>query len=155
MIGAIKRNQLTRALRIDKLTLLALEETLKIYRDEKDAFENIPTLKMISMDNNNLKRKALRLYRTIGKLKTDAFTIDRVIGSSRVGGGALPLFELPTILLRLTPGRMSANSMENLLKQSDPPIIVRVEQDKVLLDVRTIQEKELRTVAEAIRDLAK
>jgi L-seryl-tRNA(Ser) seleniumtransferase len=76
-----------------------------------------------------------------------------VEGISRVGGGALPLMDLPTRLLRLIPEKMSANFMGEWLKSCDPPIIVRVEMDSVLLDLRTIQDRELKTVAGVIKEL--
>ncbi len=74
-------------------------------------------------------------------------------GNSRAGGGALPLLELPGRLICLIPNKLSAHYMEGWLRSYDPPIIVRVENDSVLMDVRTIQEKDLRTVAQAIKDL--
>ncbi|MFH1350882.1 MAG: L-seryl-tRNA(Sec) selenium transferase [Pseudomonadota bacterium] len=154
LVDAIRKNQLSRALRIDKLTLLALEETLNIYRDEEAALREIPTLRMITQPYKSLRTKALRLSRMIGKLKTPNFIMDLVDSSSKVGGGALPLLELPSRLLCLIPKGLSASHMEEWLRSYDPPIIVRVESDRVVLDVRTIQENELKTVARAIKDLA-
>ena len=81
------------------------------------------------------------------------FKVDTVDGESKVGGGALPLMELHTCLVRLNPSEITAHQINETLKAGDPPIIVRVEQDSVLLDVRTIQEKELKVVAKAIGDL--
>jgi L-seryl-tRNA(Ser) seleniumtransferase len=66
----------------------------------------------------------------------------------------LPLLELPTRLLCLVPGNLPSQFMENWLRTYDPPVITRVEKEKVLLDIRTIQEKELKTLAQAVRDLA-
>jgi L-seryl-tRNA(Ser) seleniumtransferase len=153
LVEAIQKNQLTRALRIDKLTLLALEETLNIYRDEKSALREIPTLRMITQTYRSLKTKAKRLVKMIGRLDANNFALDLVDGDSKVGGGALPLLELPTHMLSLVPKRLSAHYMEEWLKSHNPPIIVRVEQDQVLLDVRTIQDKELKSVAQAIKEL--
>jgi len=154
LVEAIKKNQLTRALRIDKLSLLALEETLNIYRDERAAIREIPTLRMICQPYRSLKTKALRLVKMIGRLNVRNFALDLVDGSSKIGGGAFPLLELPSRLLCLIPKNLSAHHMEEWLRSYDPSIIVRVERDHVLLDVRTIQERELKTVAEAIRALA-
>ena len=152
-VEKIKKNQLNRALRIDKLTLLALEETLNIYRDERKAIDTIPTLRMICQSYEDLKAKARRILRMISAKDGNNFRVDTVDGMSKVGGGALPLMELHTRLLRLNPREMTAHRINEILKAGDPPIIVRVEQDSVLLDVRTIQEKELRTVARAISDM--
>lgn len=153
LVEKIRKNQLNRALRIDKLTLLALEETLNIYRDERKALEEVPTLRMISQPYASLKAKASRLIRRIKIKDCDNFRVDTVDGISRVGGGALPLMELHTRLLRLTPGKISARQIQEELKSLEVPVIVRVEQEKVLLDVRTIQESEIKTVAEAVNNL--
>lgn len=154
LVEAIKKNPINRAMRIDKLTLMALEETLNLYRDEKTALEKIPTLKMILQDYAAVKAKARRLSRMIGTLKGSNFTMTQVDGESKVGGGALPLFVLPSRLLCLQPGALPAHEMEAWLRSYDPPVIVRVEKDQVLLDVRTIQEGELKTMARAVRELA-
>lgn len=154
LVKAIRENQLNRAIRIDKLTLLALEETLNIYRDERAALREIPTLKMICQPYRSLKTKVQRLVRMIGRLNSRNFTLDLTDGSSMVGGGALPLQELPSPLLCLIPKKLSAHYMEEWLRSYDPPIVGRLERDRLLLDVRTIQEKELKSVALAIKGLA-
>jgi L-seryl-tRNA(Ser) seleniumtransferase len=155
LVEKIRKNQLNRALRIDKLTLAALEETLNIYRDEQTAMETIPTLNMICQSYEELKSKAVRLYRMITVKNGGSFRVDMINGASRIGGGALPLLELPTRLLRLNPVKMHAQEISEALKSFTPPIIVRVEQDSVLFDVRTIQEKELKPVAASITYLNK
>ena len=154
LVDSTRTNQLARALRIDKLTLLALEETLAIYRDEKSAIKEIPTLGMICRPYRGLKTKAQRLVKMIGRLNARNFTLDLMDGNSKVGGGAMPLQELPSRLLCLIPKELSAFNIEKWFRSFNPPIIVRVESDNVLLDVRTIQEKELKTVAQAIKELA-
>lgn len=154
LVEAIKKNQLSRALRIDKLTLLALEETLRLYRDERVAVKEIPTLRMICQSRGSLIRKADRLFKLIGRLKTGNFSIELVGGTSKVGGGALPLLELPSRLLSLIPGKLSSQAMEAWLRSYEPPVITRLERERVLLDLRTVQERELKTVARAIKDLA-
>ena len=89
----------------------------------------------------------------IGRLKTRNFSLELVDGNSRVGGGALPLLELPTRLVCLIPGELSSRFIETWLRTYDPPVIGRLEKERVLLDVRTLQERELKTVAQAIKDL--
>ena len=153
IISAIKANQLNRALRVDKLTLLALQETLYIYRDEHKAIRQIPTLKMICQSYQSLCRKAKRLFGLIGKINENNFLISLCDGLSRVGGGAMPLEEIRTRLLCISPRQLSAPYVVNLLRSSNPPIITRLEKDQVLLDVRTIQEKELNIVAKAIKNI--
>jgi L-seryl-tRNA(Ser) seleniumtransferase len=153
LVEAIKRNPVNRALRIDKLTLLALEETLRLYMDETRAVREIPTLRMICQTYRSLCTKAERLLKMIGRLKGGNFALGLEDGSSKTGGGALPLLELKSRLLCLVPAKMSAQSMEILLRSYDPPVISRVERERVLLDLRTVQERELKTVARAIRDM--
>ena len=155
LVEAIRENQLSRALRIDKLTLLALEETLNIYRDEVAAIREIPTLRMICQTYRTLRAKAQRLIRMIGNPDGARFTLDATDGNSRVGGGALPFLAMPSRLVCLIPRDLSAAAIEERLRACDPPIITRVEKDQVLLDVRTIQDKELKTVARAIREISK
>jgi len=154
LVEAVKKNQLSRALRIDKLTLLALEETLTLYRDERAAVNEIPTLEMICQSYDGLDKKAQKLTEMLTGSETENYTLVGIDGHSRIGGGALPLQELPTRLLCLTPKKMSSQEMEGWLRSYDPPIIVRIETDQVLLDMRTIQEKELKTVAQALKKLA-
>lgn len=154
LVEAIKKNQITRALRIDKFTLLALEETLRLYRDERTAVRQIPTLRMICQPYRSLKTKAQRLLKMFGRLKSENLSFELADGMSKIGGGAYPLLELPSRLLCLVPKRLSAHVMEEWLRAYEPPIITRVEKDRVLLDVRTIQDKELKTVTKAIQELA-
>jgi len=154
LVDAIKQNQLSRALRIDKLTLLALEETLRLYRDERIAVKKIPTLKMICDSYSFLEKKAEQLLQLVGEPESENFAIRLTDGNSKVGGGALPLLELPSRLICLEPKKLSAQSMERRLRASDPPIIARLEKERLLLDVRTIREKDLEIVAKAIKDLS-
>lgn len=154
LVEEIRKNQLSRALRIDKLTLFALEETLKLYRDEQVAISEIPTLKMIIQPYSELRAKARRLLRMIGHPEGERFQLELVDGSSKVGGGALPLLSMPSRLLCIRPGLLSANRIEEGLRFHEPPVIARLEKDQVLLDLRTIQDGEMRVVATAIRELA-
>jgi L-seryl-tRNA(Ser) seleniumtransferase len=154
LVDAIKKNQLSRALRIDKLTLLGLEETLRAYRDEQSATKEIPTLKMIFQSYGSLAKKAQRLLKLIGKVDKKLFSINLKDTISKVGGGSLPLLELPTRVLSIKPNGLSIKHMEEWLRSYDPPIIVRVEKERVFLDVRTIQERELKTVAKSIIEMA-
>ncbi len=154
LVKAIRENQLNRALRIDKLTLLALEETLRMYRDPRMAVKEIPTLRMICSSYESLAEKAEQLHDLIQGINTLNFSVEQMDGDSKVGGGALPLQKLKTRLVSLVPARISAQKMEEHLRQNDPPVIGRVEKDRLMLDVRTIQEKEVSTVAQAIKTLA-
>ena len=151
IISAIKTNQLARALRVDKLTILALQETLNLYRDEKKAIRQIPTLRMICQPYHRVCQRAEKLLDMIGREKNNAFSIHLCDGCSRVGGGALPLEEIRSRLLCISPKKHSATSIANFLSSYNPPIIARVLKDQVLLDARTIQEKEIIIVAQALK----
>jgi L-seryl-tRNA(Ser) seleniumtransferase len=154
IISAIKSNQLARALRVDKLTILALQETLNLYRNEKRAIRRIPTLRMICQSYQSVVRKAKKLFEMIEPIDNSAFSVSLCDGFSRVGGGAMPLEEIRSRLLCISPGKLSATYIANALSSHNPPIIARVEKDQVLLDARTIQEKEITLVAEAIKILS-
>jgi L-seryl-tRNA(Ser) seleniumtransferase len=154
LVTAIRENQLNRALRIDKLTLLALEETLRMYRDPRMAIRDIPTLRMICYSYESLVENAERLHALIRDINTENFSVELSDGYSKVGGGALPLQKLKTRLLGLVPARISAQRMEKYLRHHTPPVIARVEKDRLILDIRTIREKEFQTVAQAIQALA-
>jgi len=154
IVEAIRKNQLSRALRIDKLTLLALERTLNLYRDEKRAIQEIPTLNMVFQSFEITRKRAQQLKRMIGKIDTKNFALDYMDGPSRVGGGAMPLLEISSKLLCLIPIGVSANRLEKKLRGYDPPIIVRLEQDRILIDVRTVQDHELKILGQAIRWLS-
>jgi len=136
------------------LTLLALQETLYMYRDEEKAIGHIPTLRMICQSYQSVCRKAKKLLGLIGKRDPDNFLVSLCDGFSRIGGGAMPLEEIQSRLLCICPQKLSAPRIEKLLRSYTPPIIARLEKDQVLLDVRTIQEKELKLVAEAIRKIS-
>ncbi|SHJ82632.1 L-seryl-tRNA(Sec) selenium transferase [Paramaledivibacter caminithermalis] len=151
-IEKMKKNQLTRALRVDKMTLTALEATFRLYLDEKMALENIPTLKMLTMDIDEIKQKAEVLHRKIEqKIKT--ITAKIIPGYSQVGGGAMPLKDLPTYLISLNSKNLSAKGLEELLRKNKFPIICRINDDKVLLDVRTIKAEEFDIIAKTLNSI--
>ncbi len=153
-VEAIRKNQLNRALRIDKLTLVALEETLRLYRDKNRAVKEIPTLSMICEDYESVKKRAKKLLRFINKRQPDErFSISLQDGNSMVGGGALPLCEIKSVLVCIESKHMSETEIERFFRAQDPPIICRVEKGKVFLDIRTVQDKEIKTVASAISKL--
>ena len=155
LVEAIRDNQLNRALRIDKLTLLALEETLRMYRDPRMAVRDIPTLRMICCSYESLLENAEKLHALIRGINTENFTVEQLDGDSKVGGGALPLQKLKTRLLSLVPAKLSAQKMEERLRYNTPPVIGRVEKDRLMLDLRTIQESDFQAVARAVKDLAR
>lgn len=153
IIDSMKKHPLARALRVDKLTLAGLEATLRLYFDPDKVVEKIPTLSMILAPLSELKDKARRLKEKIEEKIGDSFEVKVEEDISRVGGGALPLEELQTIVVSVTSKKFSCQELERKLREGDLPVIVRVKDDKVLLDVRTIQPEELVEVALAFASL--
>lgn len=149
-ISAMKKNQLTRALRVDKLTICALEATLRMYLDEEEAVKNIPTLNMITMPMEELERKANLLYAEIEKLNLDADVhIEECL--SQVGGGSMPLETMKSRGIAITPNNMNVSTLERKLRLSDSHIIARVYDNKYVLDVRTIFEDEFVDVSNELK----
>ena len=153
-VNPIKKNPVNRAFRIDKMTLAALEATLRLYRRKEDALREIPTLAMLTVPLKTLQSRARRLKRKLDAAAASGANVEITAGSSRVGGGALPAQELPTRLVAISPTSMSAAHLEERLRASEPPIICRIEQEKVLMDVRTIQDDDIpfieRTIASIV-----
>jgi L-seryl-tRNA(Ser) seleniumtransferase len=153
IIERIKQNPLTRALRIDKLTLAALEATLHLYRDPKRLTAEVPTLRMLLTPLEELAQQAAALKEKLAAMDDQRLTLDIVDGISRAGGGSLPLLELPTRCVRVQVAGRSANSLERALRSMDPAIIVRIEDDALLLDPRTVAVDEYDLIGEAFRDI--
>jgi L-seryl-tRNA(Ser) seleniumtransferase len=151
ILDLAKGHPLARALRIDKLTLAALESTLLLYLDEQKAMSEVPTLAMLILDREALRRRGRRLLRLLSGIPADRarFTLRQDV--SQVGGGSLPLQELPTIVLSVKPEAFSVNRLEERLRKGAPPVIGRIRQDEVALDMRTVAESELTLLAAAIR----
>ncbi len=140
-IEKMKKNQLTRALRVDKLTICALEATLRMYLDEEKAIKNIPTLRMLTYKIEELQEKADILLNKIKTLNLDG-NINVEDGFSQVGGGSMPLETIKTKVIAITPNNMNVSVLEKILRLSESHIVARVYDNKYVLDVRTIFEDE-------------
>jgi L-seryl-tRNA(Ser) seleniumtransferase len=149
-LDLIKANPLTRALRIDKLTLAALESTLLLYLDEKRAVEELPTLRMLTYDRPSLRKRGTRLLRRLRGLLGDGASLVLKEDISRVGGGAYPAQELPTIVLAIKPLHAAVNDLEQRLRKGDPPVICRISNDELVFDLRTIFDDEIPLLVSAI-----
>lgn len=142
VIGRIKRNPLNRALRIDKLTLAALEATMQHYLDLDDAQRNIKALKSLTEPLADVERRAGSLLALLQQSLPDGVTLHLEEGKAMAGGGSLPTQEIPTVLLSVRMHAMSAGSAEKRLRRLDVPIITRIADDELLFDCRTIDEDE-------------
>ncbi len=148
-IDACRKNPLFRALRVDKMTYAALEATLRSYA--RGALEEIPALRLIRLAGGQIgeRTEALR-----GQLAADLVgraELRMVPGESVVGGGSTPGYSLPTYLLAITPKTLSAAELAARLRRHDPPVIVRVEAGRVLLDLRTVFPDQEQALACALR----
>lgn len=149
-IEQIKKNPLTRALRIDKLTLAALESTLKLYRDEKKAIREIPTLRMLTMSFKEICKKSDLLFKTIKDNIGSLADINFADMNSRPGGGSFPELNLPTRCVTIHPKTISVSKLETKMRLSTPPIIGRIEDDTYILDPRTIQKGQETIIASTL-----
>jgi L-seryl-tRNA(Ser) seleniumtransferase len=143
-VAAAREHPLARALRLDKLGLAALEATLRLYRDPERARREIPVLAMLTADEATLRARAERLAATIGPGAAIVET------TARVGGGALPLLELPGPAVAVALPGLSADELAARLRAADPPVVGRIEAGRLLLDPRTLADDEVALVARAL-----
>jgi L-seryl-tRNA(Ser) seleniumtransferase len=153
IVDQIKKNPMARALRIDKLTLAALEGTLRLYQDPKTVFEKVPTLAFITRPLSEIKNVVEQIYSEVQSLDNDQFQITIIQTNSRIGGGALPLQTLPTYCIGIKSNECSADSVERYFRNQSPPIIGRIENDQFLLDCRTVLPTETETLKKGVENL--
>ncbi|MHB1652086.1 MAG: L-seryl-tRNA(Sec) selenium transferase [Desulfitobacteriaceae bacterium] len=147
-IGRLRTNQLARALRIDKLTLAALEGTLRMY--DQGRSEEIPVWRMLSVSLEVLRRKAEALH--TGILENPRLLVEVQEEFSQVGGGAWPTVDLPTWVCAVRPVQGSVNDLEEFLRLGSVPILARIQRDRVLLDGRTLQEGEEGEIIQRLKE---
>lgn len=150
VIDRVKKNPLTRALRVDKMTLAGLEATLRLYRDPRVAVETIPTLRMLTLAPAVIERRAQRLADAVSEAGGAHLSACLVDGDSRVGGGALPSEALPSRCVAVEVDGMGPDALAAALRTTDPPVIGRIENDRFLLDPRCVADEEIPLVAAAM-----
>jgi L-seryl-tRNA(Ser) seleniumtransferase len=143
-IALCRSHPLARALRIDKLSLAALEAVLRLYLDPQRALREVPVLRMLVADDRELRARAELLGSSIG---SSARVIE---ASGKVGGGALPLLELDGPVCAVDPGNAGADELARRLRASDPPVVGRTRDGWLLLDPRTLTDDEARLAADAV-----
>ena len=143
-VAAAVRHPLARALRLDKLGFAALEATLRLYREPERARREIPVLAMLDADPATLERRARAIADGIEGAGV-------VRAAAKVGGGALPLLELPGPAVAIAKPGVSADAVAARLRAGDPPVVGRIEEDRFLLDPRTLTDDEAQAVAAAVR----
>jgi L-seryl-tRNA(Ser) seleniumtransferase len=155
ILDRLKLNPLTRALRIDKLTLAALESTLRLYRDPEKARQAIPTLRMLTLPIKEIQLRADRLCSLLSDIGDLRLKLTRHALSSRAGGGSLPLLDIPTVCVGIQVAGISTHAVESFLRHHALPVIGRIETDVFLMDVRTLQDDELQWIQAAVAALLK
>ena len=149
LIARMRSNSLFRALRVDKLTYAALEATLMAYvKGDHDA---IPTIRMMRLSKEEIGKRAEAVA---GKVRSSKLSVEVIDGESVIGGGAAPSAVLPTRLLAVSAEGLSADELAARLRLSSPPIITRVEEGRVLLDLRTVFPEQDEAVIHAFSQIA-
>ena len=142
ILDKLIKNPLNRALRIDKLTLIALESTLRLYLDQETVIQKIPTLRMITLPLETIERRVFDFKRKLQENIPDHIKLQIIDDTSQVGGGALPSQELPTKVIAITSKSISVQDLEKRFRKTKPPIIARINKDQLRIDLRTVDESE-------------
>lgn len=146
LIARMRSNSLFRALRADKLTYATLEATLMAYA--KGDHDSIPTLRMMRLPKQEIGRRAEAVA---DRVRSSKVTVEMIDGESVIGGGAAPSAVLPTRLLAVTCEGLGADELARRLRASDPPVIARVEDGRVRLDLRTVFPEQDDAIVRALR----
>lgn len=146
LVERMRANPLYRALRADKLRLAALEATLEEYsRDQR-----VPAQQMIAITAAEIGERADRIIASVGDRVSSEINIEKIEGESAVGGGSAPTSPLPTFLISLASSSRTANEIETVLRRREPPIVVRIVDDRVVIDLRTVAPTEEAEIEEAL-----
>lgn len=151
-IDQMKKNQLTRALRIDKFTAAALEMVLLEYQSEEKAVRNIPVLRMITEAKEEIDKKAKSLARMLRRAGLPA-KVQVVPCESQIGGGSLPLERIPSMAVAIRPEKISVPELEERMRHLPVPVIPRTVNDTILLDVRTIEQRFFKIITDQLKEL--
>jgi L-seryl-tRNA(Ser) seleniumtransferase len=149
LIGRLQRNPLNRALRIDRLTVAALEATLHAY-DAGDALQTVPALRLLTEPLASVRRRARSVVARLApdvRARLEAAVIE---DQAQVGGGALPTVAVPTAAVALGSAGVAARVLDGALRRGDPPVIGRLVDDRLLLDCRTVLPSQVRALSAAI-----
>jgi L-seryl-tRNA(Ser) seleniumtransferase len=152
LVNAIRKNQFFRIVRVGKLTLAALEATLKLFLDEAIALREVPTLQMLTRSLGEITGEAEHIVRQLNKSISNAVA-ETVSGFSQTGSGSLPTQNLATMLVAVQPEKISAESLARQLRQYSPPIFTRIQNDRVLIDPRTLCKGDVEVVVKALLEI--
>jgi L-seryl-tRNA(Ser) seleniumtransferase len=149
-IQKIQKNPMLRAMRIDKLTLASLEATLMQYLDGEEAVKTIPTLRALTQPENIIRKRARKISSSLQKIISSHTDIEVIADRSRAGGGSMPDTDFNTYVVSIRPRNTSVNTIEKRLRESDPPVIVRIKEDALLIDARTVLDREVKTLINSV-----
>ena len=149
-IEKIRKHPMARALRSDKLTLAALEATLRLYLDPQRALAEIPVLRMLAVSPVELKNRSRRLARRLAAAVAQVARIEVVAETSTVGGGALPLTQLPGFALAISPQNLSVDALAARLRRGRLPLVGRIHEGRLLLNLRTVAQREENDLVQAV-----
>ncbi len=152
-VDLLKKNPLTRALRVGKLTIAALEATLKLYLEEDIAAKKVPVLCMMLTPVEIVEERCKRFIDAIRPDSENYVEISLIDGVSEMGGGSLPGEGIPTKIVSLRSEKISAGSLAARLRMHNPPVFARIEQDRVLMDMRTVYDAEVDIIARALEKI--
>ncbi len=151
LIERVSKNPLMRAIRVDKLTLSAFEATLLKYLDLQRAKAEVPTLRMILQDIDTIKMRAEGITEALkGQISPAIATIRLIEDESQAGGGSLPEVTFKTYATEIRPFKISVNNLEERLRLGEPPVIARIKDDGLLIDARTVQDREVEPLVDAV-----
>ena len=153
MIDKIKKHPLTRALRIDKFTAIALECVFHDYIDEEKAIKNIPVLKMINKSIDDIQIEAEILFNKLEPIIAHLCEMKIEDCESQIGGGSLPMERLKSKCISIKPYNMTTGALEKSLRFTKTPIVGRISNDKLLLDLRTVFENEIEQVFDSFKEI--
>lgn len=149
-IDQIKKNQLSRAFRIDKFTAAALELVMQEYLSEEKAIENIPVLKMVTNPIENVEKDAKVLYEMLKTLHIPA-KIEMISSEAQIGGGAFPMEVIPSIGIAITPLKISTTKLETRMRRLPIPVVGRIINNQIVLDLRTLERDSYTTIVEMFK----
>jgi Selenocysteine synthase [seryl-tRNASer selenium transferase] len=153
ILEKIKKNPLNRALRIDKLTLAALEATLMHYLDPAAVVKKIRPLQALTEPIEAVRKRARKLINKLQKSNFDDLEFFLRDNFAAAGGGSLPTQKIPTVLVGIKNKKIHASRMEEMLRQLEMPIIVRVDKNEIFIDLRTVAEDEFTFIVEGLRQI--
>lgn len=152
LIKRIRKNQFARIVRVDKLTLVVLEATLKLFFDEENAKQHVPTLRMLLRPYDDIRKQARHIAGKLRKAKLTC-TIETIDDFSQTGSGSLPAQNLPTRLVTIQSNKLSSIVLANRLRHYAVPVFSRIQNDTVLLDPRTLLDGDEKIIIDALTEI--